>query len=540
MSVTDARLLDYSNPKGNDYFLPPPAEDFANQGVEYLAARQAVQALKDCHVKYNPTNGGVYTKKSDFIEFRLNPQQSSWIDGTHTRLNLQYKPLPVTRDPVYNFIADVYAYGSFSTHINRVTISNGGQVLEDIQDYNRIYSIFDKVYCSADQLGTAPSIYDTYSGEKPETRTIGEQLGSFAASSSTWTPSTYYPSGGKYLSIPLSLSSLFGPGSRKAIPLSMLRENLTVRIYLESEIAKCYYAVNGNPTSATTLISTAELDATSDYQLTNVSLECKVLRYTDSAEQFLRSNINNENGTISWDGTTFISNMATTLPAEQNSQVLLYNSNYRDVKSIFCSTFYPTLTPGKSYAYQSTFPGLHRANVLVNGEPINSRDIGENNTDDLNSNNSQFVANILSVQRVLADIWETNTELAPRTSIRDGGTYNPYVPSNDSGDTTCPIGGPNGYYIGRTDGACDQKGPFFGEQGDTIQPGNLVWAISTLVSNDSSRQLVGRDFTAKQVVVEMWKKNRVPADTKQTLHAVLAVGQKFHLDVRSGQMYRTL
>ena len=185
MSVTDARLLDYSNPKGNDYFLPPPQEDFANQGVEYLAARQAVQALKDCHVKYNPTNGGVYTKKSDFIEFRLNPQQSSWIDGTHTRLNLQYKPLPVTRDPAYNFITDVYAYGSFASHIHRITISNGGQVLEDIQDYNRIYSIFDKVYCSADQLGTAPSVYDTYSGEKPETRTIGEKLGTFAANSST-------------------------------------------------------------------------------------------------------------------------------------------------------------------------------------------------------------------------------------------------------------------------------------------------------------------------------------------------------------------
>ncbi len=540
MSVTDARLLDYSNPKGNDYFLPPPKEDFSNQSVEYLASRQAVQALKDSHVKYNPTNGGVYNKKSDFIEFRLNPQQSSWIDGSHTRLNLQYKPLPVNRDPAPSAITDVYAYGSFASHVRSITIHNGGQCVEQIDDYNRIYSIFDKVYCSADQLGTAPSITDLYSGERPETRTIGEKLGSFASGSSTWVQSTNYPTNGKYLSIPLSLSSLLGPGSRKAIPLSMLRENLTVRIYLEPEIAKCYYAINGNSASATTLVSTAELEATSDYQITNVSLECKVLRYTDNAEAYLRSQIDSEGGTISWDGTTFISNMATTLPAEQNSQVLLYNSNYRDVKAIFCSTFFPTLTPGKTYAYQSTFPGLHRANVLVNGEPVNSRDIGENNTDDLLANNSQFVTNILSVQRVLADIWETNSELAPRTSIRDGGTYNPYTPSNDSGDTNTPLGGPNGFYVGRNTGSCDQRGPFFGEQGDTIQPGNLVWAISTLVSNDASRQLVGRDLTAKQVVIDMWKKNRVPADTKQTLHAVLAVGQKIHLDVRSGQMYRTL
>ena len=538
MSITDARLLDYSNPKGNDYFLPKPPEDFANQGVEYLAARQSVQALKDCHVKYNPVNGGVYTKKSGYIEFRLNPQQSSWIDGTHTRLNLQYKPLPVNLATAPSNIVDVYSYGSFASHISAITISNGGQVIEQIDDYNRIYEIFDKVYCSQDQLGTAPSIYDLYSGERPEGAVRGEKLGGFASGSTTWTQSGYLPTGGKYLSIPLSLSNLLGPGARKALPLSMLRENITVRIYLEPEIAKCYYAINGNSAS-TYGVATQQLQETSDYQITNVSLECKVLRYTDSAEAFLRSQIDAEGGTISWDGTTFISNMSTTLPGEQQSQVLLYNSNYRDVKAIFCSTFFPTLTAGKTFAYQSLFPGLHRANVLINGEPVNSRDIGENNTDDLISNNSQFVANILSVQRVVADIWETNSELCPRCSVRDGGLYNPYIPSSNMSSST-PPGGPNGYYWGRSTGAMDQQGPFAGENGSSIQPGNLIWGISSLVSQDSSRQLVGRDLTAKQVVIEMFKKNTVPADTKHTLHSVLIVGQKLHLDVRSGQMYRTL
>ena len=74
----------------NEDFLPIEAEDEINQTVEYLPARQDVQPMSNLAIKITPSNGGVFTKDSEFIEMRLNPQHNTFVDGCSTLLNFTF------------------------------------------------------------------------------------------------------------------------------------------------------------------------------------------------------------------------------------------------------------------------------------------------------------------------------------------------------------------------------------------------------------------------------------------------------------------
>ena len=64
-----------------EQFLPVEADEEINQSVEYLAQRQPVQPVTSKDIKITPSNGGVFTKNSEFIEFRINPQHNTFLHG---------------------------------------------------------------------------------------------------------------------------------------------------------------------------------------------------------------------------------------------------------------------------------------------------------------------------------------------------------------------------------------------------------------------------------------------------------------------------
>ena len=68
-----------------------------NSQSEYQPANQQVTPLQSHNVKYNPINGGKFTKHSDFVEFSIRPQRNCYIDGSKTVLNLKFKALPDDR-----------------------------------------------------------------------------------------------------------------------------------------------------------------------------------------------------------------------------------------------------------------------------------------------------------------------------------------------------------------------------------------------------------------------------------------------------------
>ena len=79
-------------------------------------------------------------------------------------------------------------------------------------------------------------------------------------------------------SVPISLSALFGGSSKKCIPIGKLNEPINIKLYLTNNVNDVYMSKTG-----TTGAANYDMDK-SDYQITDVSLECHQVRFTDSVD----------------------------------------------------------------------------------------------------------------------------------------------------------------------------------------------------------------------------------------------------------------
>tara|TARA_R110002012_G_scaffold109277_2_gene253006 strand:- start:1017 stop:2564 length:1548 start_codon:yes stop_codon:yes gene_type:complete len=510
----------------NETFLPIEPEDEINQSVEYLAARQPVQSSSHLAIKITPSNGGVFTKDSEFIEMRLNPQHNTFVDGTSTLLNFTFtaKPVKVTADATF---FNCHSAGQAMGLFKRITVSVGGLELENITNQNRIFYIMSGLYANGNQLRSSNTVSDLFgvnSGESQANR-VGRLVAGVDGAPTSATP-TEIPI---KVSVPITLSALLGPGGRKCLPIGMLREAIVVRFYTVDTSAEAYYALS--PTAGTSLA----IDSSSNFEIKNVSMEVKAVRFDDRQFEYIRNNT--PDNMLTWDATTFICNNNNVAPQNANTQTLLGNTNYVDVKSVVFGTYYSQILDGKTLTYESVFPGLFRANVLLNGQPVLARPIGVNNTSNLNASVPQFMANLISVSRNGLDIFEANTCAVPTDVNLNTGqnqSYSPYATGGVDAGGIFPIAGPQDIP--------NSQGPWTNKTaGVPITPAFFVWGLSLLNSQDVSRKLVGRNLIGKQVVVEMTKHNAIGAEAlSQVLMSILTVGVKYHLDVRTGELRRTL
>ena len=510
----------------NEDFLPIEAEDEINQTVEYLAARQPVQPMSNLAIKITPSNGGVFTKDSEFIEMRLNPQHNTFVDGCSTLLNFTFtaKPVKVAADATFfNCHSASQAMGLFK----RITVNIGGLELENITNQNRIFNIMTNLYANGNQLRSSNTISDLFGVNSTESQAnrVGRLVAGNVGVPTSATP-TEIPI---KVSVPITLSALLGPNGRKCLPIGMLREAIVVRFYTVDTSAEAYYAIS--PVAGTSLA----LDSTSNFEIKNVSMEVKCIRFDDNQFEYIRNNT--PDNMLSWDATAFICNNNNVPPQNATTQILLGNTNYVDVKSIICATHYSQILDGKTLTYESVFPGLFRANILCNGQPVLSRQMGVNNTNNLNDSVPQFAANLVSIARNGLDIFDANTCILPTDVNANSGTnqsFSPYATGGLGTGAIFPIDGPAD--IPNNQGPWQNK-----SAGVPIDPAFFCWGLSLLHSQDTSRQLVGRNLIAKQVVVEMVKHNAIPANSlTQVLMSILTVGCKYHLNVQTGELRRTL
>ena len=515
-------------------YLPNPPVEQINQQLEYLSGNQPLQALDARFIKVTPANGGTFNKQSNMIEFRIPKMARSFIDGTQTKLNvtLEIKPVVKTGETV---AYGCYATGSFQNAISRFEVlSSSGEVLENIINYNRNYYPLSNIYCNTNQLLGAGSIVDTYQtpyGTNPGGQASGRKLTDLTDPAA----GTAFTVEKQTLSIPISLSSLFGPGAGKAIPVGLMSEGLHCRLYLTTQVPEMYYSMAA---STATVPFVANYDPTSDYSVTNVSMEIKALTYSKEGFSMIEKNIGR--GLISWNATQFISNTANVAPNANNINVLLPNTNYRDVKAIVLSSYYSDIT-ANTYTFASLQSGLYKYNVLVNGDTYwNGRSIGNNNTDNLNNSRAEFAMNLLALQQNSSNYWEANSQIG--TQFRTGlsaadnvtapnfTTYGGNLQTNTGPSTVpdCTISSLDAGYGTVSSGVSK-----------SVTPPYIYAAISCLKSTDKSRRLVGTDLRGRQVVVNMEKWNTIPNTTKDDiLHACLTVGVKFELDPKTGTIRR--
>ena len=514
----------------DEQFLAPDVNNFVNQSVEYLALRQPIASTSCSYIKVAPSNGGNYTSKSDFIEFRINSQHQSFIDGTKTKLNFDFSA--TATNPTANTTPfDLYSQGSAMFCFKRYTVISNGETLEDVQDANKILHMFTKLYTSKSQINSSPSIQDLYANE--EQGAVGGQGTGRALSTAPALPPVATT---QKVSCPIMLSSLFGPSARKSVPIGMLRNGLIIRFYLTDRLSEVVYAQD--PVTGNTLA----IGNDSNYSIKNVSLEVKTIRYDDATFENIKNNLKTND--LEWDATTFISNVVSCNPATPSVRLLLTNSNYRDVKSVYCQSWYSSQVAGSSMPYQSLFPGLYQSNVLVNGDPVNSRNIGISDLTAIKNSIPQTVMNLQTTTRASNEILHTESQLCSPVGGSDLDPVDPIdadqilIGYSNMVPTTLAA---NDYPANGPNAVPSQLGPFGNNgAGVGIDPPNYYWGLSTLSSNDKSRELTGRDFRSKQVVLQMDRFNSIVASLDQVIQGVLVVGVKYHLDVVTGLLTRTL
>lgn len=526
-----------------DDYLPNPEVEPLNSGLEYLAANQTLQGLDCKFVKVTPANGGTFNRTANMIEFRLPRMERSFIDGSKTSLNLRLLPQPSNKGKTEKMGA--YATGSFQNAITRVEVlSASGEVLENIVDYNRCYHPLSVVYASTNQLSGAPSVRDLYCSAdhgRAGGMATGKKLSQDTdPDAPTATGANNLVCDTRSLSIPLSLSSLFGPSASKSIPVGLMREGLHCRIYLTNNIPELMYALPTTlPTGGTASTATFD-DADSNYQVTNVSLEIKTITFSHAGWEMVKRAIGP--GNISWNANQIISNSINTNPADLNVNLLMPNTNYRDVKSMVFSTYYSEIA-SNAFTFASLMTGTFIMNVLVNGDCYwCTRDQGVDIKDNLYNSRADFMMNLVALQQSSSDLWQVNTQLAPEyyngnaTSALAAINYSPYGVwvQSDTGvkeAPDCVFGHLNG-------SAADTKQ---GNKG--VAPPYVYCGINCLKSTDKSRRLVGTDLRGRQVVVSMRRQNAIPrvgtgATANDVFHASLQIGVRFDLDPKSGVLRR--
>ena len=188
-------------------------------------------------------------------------------------------------------------------------------------------------------------------------------------------------------------------------------------------------------------------------------------------------------------------------------------------------------------------PGLHHAQVLVNGDCYwNTRPQGNYQTN-LRNQVPDFAMNLTGLVRNAADIFEVNTQLevGHNTGNVVGKTegFNTYA-QDESASFFQPPGGPSAIpdceqrYAGLSiaDTSQNQTG---------VSPSYVYWGQNCLRSTDKSRRLVGTDLRGRQVVAMMERYNTIPSTTlDQVLFGSLACGVRFDLDPSTGLVRRVV
>ena len=478
-----------------------------NSQTLFTPANQQVTPLASSSVKYNPVNGGKFTKKSDFISFQIRPQKNTYIDGSKTVLNLKFKAKPdqgagTTAMGIYSTRCGIQ--GSFS----QLVVTNSGNTLEFVNGYNRAYAIVSNMYASSAQMRSAPSVTDITNDAVDGVfgRVAGVKMS--AATDAVPTTGTTIECTEYECSVPISLSALFGGSSKKCIPIGKLNEPIDIKLYLTSNVNDVYMSK-----TSTNGAANYDMDK-SDYQITDVSLECHQVRFTDSVDDIVSAASGGKS--LTWDCDQLSSCFNNIIPSLQQDQILLSNTQFNNVKSIMNGTYYSQQI-GNTVTYASIQPGLYLYNCSVDGQYLMARDVGTNAPTSLHNSDALFAANLLSITRNACDLWESGNQLS--NGSKTAGRHQPYDRDNKYYPTAGPAQTPS----------CT-AGNFLAIANKAVDSDYLYTGLSTLVSKDMSRELKGRNFKGKQVVMHLRRHNAIDDTTPQIYHSLLHIGCKMILE----------
>ena len=480
--------------------------------VEYQPRNQHIEAASINKVKHTPISGTTYTQKNDFIEFRVN-NNGDFINDV--KFNCDFTATGTSAGSgTYN----LFTSESINSCFSRITITQGGNLLENIVDYNRIYSVYSRVYSSKFQHGSIGSMTDLYQdpyGTHPNHTGTGVQI-----STATGNPPASYVS--RKISVPISLSNLLGPSKRKALPLALLKGGpLFIRFFLTSNVEEVLYCHNS------TAGSTATFGADTSYKLSNVNLEIEHIRYPSEAMAMIKAGIGAE---VVFDGVQCISS-TNSIGYSAQERVIMPNTSYSDVRNVIIAQHYPTLSSNQLNMGVSPLNGTYQAQLLLDGSPVAAnRPVGASESNAVMNSIPEFAKSVIQLNRPVNMADDTQTAIGPTQATSAEPIYNF---TNNNGGT-----GTAGQVFNPTDNPVPTVASF-GIDANTLGVAPYFGYIGfDLVQNgDPSRAQTGVDMRGRQLVYDARQTNAIAAGTTNcVVMAILSIGVKYVLDVNSGVM----
>ena len=478
--------------------------------TQYLPELQHIQPRSVETVKISPNNGTKH-KQGNYIEFRINPNSSSVLDNSRCKLsakfNIQVFPTSGADD------INTFSSPGLQSVFNRMTVHVGPNIVEDIQDYNRSYAVLSRVYTSIYQTGSSGSSTDLYN------TTLYQQTGNTAATGRLLNiGSESPPAGGKVYSydccISLSLSSVFGPGSKFAWPLHVLKEPTFVRLYLTPSVNEvAYSSLTAGP---------AAFGAATNYYLTDVTLNVCQINYDQPELKQIKSMMPEEE--VEYCVQQVVSSTSN-IGYSSNERVIMPNCSYSCVNNMIFNFWYSDYSAGNLITMgNSPGCGLYRAMVYIDGVPLSAIKVGTSNSNEPFNSNSSLAASVLKLNRDLNMLFDSNTQL---TALYGGETAASIVGNfnniNNSALWATPATGselPTRPASTKSDAAAAVGGCMVG------------FDLTTAVDEDSD--IKGRDLQGKQVVFDCDQTNSIVNSVLRTVQCVMNISTKVYLDMKQG------
>ena len=475
--------------------------------IEYQARNAHVEAIQCNRIKHTPINGSTFTKSSNYIEFRLN-NDGTFIDAPRTRLNLVFS---AKSDVAGSGVHGVYTSPSIWSVFTSWEVRQGGNILERSQDANRMYTALSKVYSSTIQNETIGSITDLIN---PPNSNIPNQC-AVGVKISTGADSTKPAFKTRTISVPITLSNLFGPSARKSYPNALLRESTTIRLYLTPNVEEVLYAMSVG--------ATPTYDSAATYVLTDVSLEMVHIRYGPDVMSRIRDNMNDSE--VSWDGVQSISSI-NSISYANTARCILPNTSYSDVRNVIINQFYPVLASNSVSMGCSPLNGTYQSQLFLDGNPIaRNRPIGAQYANNPIASVPELAQSVLDLNRPFCVVDDTNTQIGLSRGNKTASKLC-YTNCNTKGATSRPYEIPSSAVpiISNFPLTADTPvAPYFGLVGF-----NLVR------NGDPSRASIGHDCRGRQLVYEARQTNTITDTNLCMVQAIMCVGVKYVLDTRSG------
>ena len=484
--------------------------------LEFQPRNKHIECSTATTQKHTPINGGSFTKLDNYVDFRIS-NDGTFLNPETCRFNCKFT-IDMAGGSSTDF--DVYSSASVNSVVRGLEIRQGSELIENIMDYNRIYDMYSKVYCSNNQLSTGGSLTDlclppSESGtwNTSQQATTGRQMNTSVAANP---PATYEVVN---ISVPLSLSNILGPSSNVCYPLALLGEPLFVRILLNPNIEEIIHVY----TNTGGTITSTNYGPTSTYKLSDVSLSVEHIRYTPEVMNMITEGMPSE---LIYDGVQAISS-TNSIGYANTERVILPNTSYQNVKNVLIQQFYPSLSTQNLNFGVSPLNGAFQSQLYIDGRnAVNNRNIGSTESSTPFNSNASYANSVLECNRPFLLCDDINCQLQPTkwvsatrvsynfTTNNIGGGIGANSFPSDITSTVIPV---------ITDFAFETTkpaNPYFGYVGFNLEQ-----------NTDPSRAKVGINCKGRQMVYEVRQNNNISSSTTRcTIQAVLSVGVKYVLD----------